>query len=185
MIAHVVNDQAARWGRAGFAGALGEAYDHVRFLYTTWLLDDPDNLRLGNVHFATLPDDIIVASMVAQAGYGPSREMRLRYEALEECLRSVSREAQETNSSVHMPRIGAGQAGGRWPVIREIIDRTLCRAGIAVTVYALPGEHLDENGDGITIPRIGLKGGSTTKSSGFLTQPPRPHERGRGSGQWP
>lgn len=98
MIAHVVNDQATRWGRSGFANALGEAHDHVRFLYSTWVLDNRENLRLGNVHFGTLPDGIIVASMVAQAGYGPSQEMRLRYEALEECLRSVAREALMTKA---------------------------------------------------------------------------------------
>ena len=43
-----------------------------------------------------------------------------------------------------MPRIGAGQAGGDWTIIREMIDEELARRGIDVTVYALPGTSMPE-----------------------------------------
>ncbi len=152
LIAHVVNNQARRWARHSFAGQLAQTYPHAAFLFSTWVLDDPAHLRLGSVHFGAVPDqDITVASMVAQYGYGPSDEMRLRYEALEACLRTVAEHAARLDASVHLPRIGTGQAGGRWSVVRELIDRTLCRHHVPVTVYTLPGQRPDDNGEGITL----------------------------------
>jgi hypothetical protein len=46
--------------------------------------------------------------------------------------------AKGLNASVHMPRIGTGQAGGSWPVVEEIISETLTKVGIKVLVYDLP-----------------------------------------------
>jgi hypothetical protein len=42
-------------------------------------------------------------------------------------------------AAVHAPRIGAGQAGGSWPVIEELINDILVRQGVKVVVYDLPG----------------------------------------------
>jgi hypothetical protein len=40
-----------------------------------------------------------------------------------------------------MPRIGAGEAGGSWPLIEALIDEVLCAAGLSVTVYDLPNRR--------------------------------------------
>jgi hypothetical protein len=40
-----------------------------------------------------------------------------------------------------MPRIGTGQAGGSWDVIRDLIGSAFGPTGIAVTVYDLPGNR--------------------------------------------
>ena len=77
--------------------------------------------------------------MIAQKGYGPSANPRIRYAALRHCLGVVAEEAENRGAAVHMPRIGAGEAGGDWAIVRELIDDTLVRAGIDVTVYTLPG----------------------------------------------
>jgi O-acetyl-ADP-ribose deacetylase (regulator of RNase III) len=69
---------------------------------------------------------------------------RIRYAAVREALATVARFASESGASVHMPRIGAGQAGGRWPLIREIVDDTLTRRGVPVTVYVPPGQQIRE-----------------------------------------
>ncbi len=37
-----------------------------------------------------------------------------------------------------MPRIGAGQSGGSWDTIEELIRDTIAAQGIPVTVYDLP-----------------------------------------------
>ena len=37
-----------------------------------------------------------------------------------------------------MPRIGTGQAGGNWELIRDLVDEHLVRRGTPVFVYALP-----------------------------------------------
>jgi O-acetyl-ADP-ribose deacetylase (regulator of RNase III) len=86
---------------------------------------------------------LIVASMVAQAGFGESAEQRLKYSALAECLDSLARRAASSGASVHMPRIGAGQAGGIWRLVADEIDAALCRRGVSVVVYTRPGEHVD------------------------------------------
>jgi hypothetical protein len=39
---------------------------------------------------------------------------------------------------VHTPRIGAGQSGGAWDAVEEIIRDTLTAKGVRVTVYDLP-----------------------------------------------
>jgi hypothetical protein len=44
----------------------------------------------------------------------------------------------DRRASVHMPRIGSGQAGGNWDIIEELVDHHLCAQGIRVTVYDLP-----------------------------------------------
>jgi O-acetyl-ADP-ribose deacetylase (regulator of RNase III) len=76
--------------------------------------------------------------MVAQKGYGISQKPRIRYSALRRCLEQVSCYAREHGMSAHMPRIGAGQAGGSWDIIQELVSRSLCAAGVEVTVYDLP-----------------------------------------------
>ena len=43
-------------------------------------------------------------------------------------------------ATVHMPRIGCGEAGGDWNIVSEMIDEALCRESIPVTVYDLPGD---------------------------------------------
>jgi hypothetical protein len=93
---------------------------------------------LGNVLTFDVEHNVTLASLVAQRGYGESPRPRIRYGALKDCLSRVSEIAKRLNASVHMPRIGAGQAGGAWPVIEEIIGETLSRVGIDVSVYDLP-----------------------------------------------
>ena len=56
-------------------------------------------------------------------------------------LESVSKFAHEHQASVHMPRIGAGLAGGNWSTIEKIIKDTLVAAGIEVNVYDLPNKR--------------------------------------------
>ena len=45
-------------------------------------------------------------------------------------------------ASVHMPRIGTGQAGGSWSIIEDLVDNELCAHGVPVTVYDLPNQRL-------------------------------------------
>ena len=63
---------------------------------------------------------------------------RLNYEALRECLTEVAAIAQRHQADVHIPRIGAGQAGGRWDLIEAAVVGELCDVGITVHVHTLP-----------------------------------------------
>jgi hypothetical protein len=106
-------------------------------------------LRLGNVITCELERDVTLISLIAQRGFGPAPRPRIRYGALRDCLLRVSEMAKNLNASVHMPRIGTGQAGGSWSVVEEIIHETLAKEGIKVLVYDLPqgGERPKAQGD--------------------------------------
>jgi O-acetyl-ADP-ribose deacetylase (regulator of RNase III) len=86
-----------------------------------------------------------LASLVAQQGYGPSDKPRIRYAALVQCLLAVAELAKRHSATIHMPRFGTGQAGGSWAIVEEIIQETLVRQHIDVTVYDLPGQKAPVN----------------------------------------
>ena len=138
MIVQVVNDKAISWGK-GFSVAVRRRWPHAQKEFTRWVFESRSEFKLGNVHVAKLGESLELASLVAQHGYGPSLFPRIQYAALETCLSKIAARAKETGASVHMPRIGCGEAGGNWKIVSEITDETLCKESIPVTVYDLPG----------------------------------------------
>ncbi len=138
LIAHIVNDGAAKWG-GGFALEVAKEWSFIQDEFQEWVDQDRGNLTLGNVHSAEISDDLSIVHMVAQRGYGPSGQPRIRYAALSDALSQLREIAARQGASVHMPRIGTGQAGGNWELIRDLIDEHLVRRGIPVFVYLLPG----------------------------------------------
>jgi len=137
IIAQVVNDKTANWG-AGFAIAVARKWPEVQRDFQGWVANEKANLSLGESHIAKASESLSVYSMVAQHGYGPSTKPRIRYSALRSCLGKLFQVASQNRATVHMPRIGAGQAGGNWDVISEIVYDTLVSQGVEVTVYDLP-----------------------------------------------
>ena len=78
-----------------------------------------------------------VANLIGQRSLGHEHGVPpIRYDAVREGLNKVATEATKLHASIHMPRIGCGLAGGRWDIIKALIDDTLC--GLSVTVYDLP-----------------------------------------------
>jgi O-acetyl-ADP-ribose deacetylase (regulator of RNase III) len=144
LIVHVVNDATPNWGGRGFAQALRRKWPAVQESFIQWATMGTGALSLGHVHMERLDDDLTVASMVCQRGYGASPRTRLRYAALESCLFTVAREAQERAASVHMPRIGCGEAGGSWQLVQELITSILLVSDVPVFVYDLPGADLPQ-----------------------------------------
>jgi O-acetyl-ADP-ribose deacetylase (regulator of RNase III) len=144
LIAHVVNDATPNWGGRGFAQALRRKWPAIHESFGQWAARRDGAFSLGNVHLASVDDHLAVASMVCQRGFGPSPRPRLRYAALESCLLAVSRIAQQLDSSVHMPRIGCGAAGGSWQLVQELITSTLLASNVPVFVYDLPGVDLPQ-----------------------------------------
>ena len=137
IIVQVVNDKAITWGK-GFSVAVRREWPHAQKEFTEWILAKRSEFKLGSVHYAGLRDSLELASLVAQHGYGPSLFPRIQYSSLEECLSKLASHAKEENASVHMPRIGCGEAGGDWNIVSEIIDEKICRRDVEVTVYDLP-----------------------------------------------
>ena len=139
LIVQVVNDKAITWGK-GFSVAVRKQWPHAQKEFTQWIFANKLEFKLGNAHFVKLEESLELASLVAQHGYGPSLFPRIQYSALETCLSKIAVRAKETSASVHMPRIGSGEAGGDWKIVAELIDETLSRQGIQVTVYDLPSD---------------------------------------------
>jgi O-acetyl-ADP-ribose deacetylase (regulator of RNase III) len=137
VVCQLVNDQARVWG-GGVARATAEEFPSAQQQFSKWLLQIPKRERLGQVHFAETGTDICIASLVAQEGYGPSLYPRIRYAPLEKCFSMVARFSLDHKAAVHLPRIGAGQSGGSWDTVEEIIRDTLVAQGVSVTIYDLP-----------------------------------------------
>lgn len=136
VIAHVVNDEARRWGGQGFARALINKYPEAAHDYGRWPFEERS---LGKIHVAAAADRVWIASMLAQVGYGPpARKQRLRIHALQKALRHVAHLAKKMEAGVHMPLVGTGQGGAKWPTVRDLVLEELVNIGVPVTVYVLP-----------------------------------------------
>lgn len=132
IIAHVCNCQGG-WGR-GFVLAVSKKWPQPEKAYRTSLKPHNETL-LGLTQFVKVSDDIMVANMIAQKGYGKgnldrhkkskvkSSEIPLQYDHLETCLEFVNKQADYEGSTIHMPKIGSGLAGGDWAQIEKIIEK--------------------------------------------------------------
>jgi O-acetyl-ADP-ribose deacetylase (regulator of RNase III) len=135
IIAHVCND-VGKWGK-GFVLALSAHWPEPERAYRQWYRERRDNdFGLGAVQFVQVESWIWVANMVGQRGVkGSTRVPPIRYQAVAKCLESVAKKAEELHSSVHMPRIGCGLAGGKWERIEPLILDKLCANELEVVVY--------------------------------------------------
>lgn len=137
ILCQVVNDRAAKWG-GGVARQAAKKFPDAEVDFSLKIRNVPRSERLGSAVFTEGDEEIIIASLVAQDGYGPSKSPRIRYAALEQSLTVVTARAIDDGASIHMPRIGMGEAGGEWSIISEMIENVMVRAGLPVTIYDLP-----------------------------------------------
>ncbi len=146
IIAHIVNNRAQRWGGKGFARSLMKRFPGARDLYASWPTKER---KLGALHIAAAGDNLWIASLVAQAGYGPAKgeQPRLRLPALRQALEALAQEATGLQADVHMPLIGTGQGGTAWPKVRDLILEEVCARQISATVYVLADAPMPEDSD--------------------------------------
>src|SRR6185369_16014096 len=140
IIAHCCNDQG--YWNAGFVRALSARYHQPERDYRRWAQNNaPIPFALGQVQFVKVRTGLCVANIIGQHGIrSKTNERPIRYDALRTGLARVRQLALDHNASVHMPRLGAGLAGGSWLIISQIIEDELSNHGISVTVYDLPPE---------------------------------------------
>ncbi|WP_027483124.1 macro domain-containing protein [Deinococcus pimensis] len=141
VLVHVCNDQG-HWG-AGFVLALSKRHPEPERAYRAWAKGEGDlPFELGQVQYVPVESTLWVANLVGQHDIArkarPSDVPPVRYDAIREGLARVRDFAREHGASVHMPRIGAGLAGGDWTIIERVIREELTDQGVAVTVYDLP-----------------------------------------------
>lgn len=141
IITHCCNDLG--YWNAGFVKALSRQWLQAERAYRLWAKGQDQALpfALGNVQFVPVATALWVANIIGQSGIAKDRfsyPPPIRYEAIRQGLKTVCAFALEHNASIHMPRMGAGLAGGNWQLIAEIVDTELCSNGVSVTVYDLP-----------------------------------------------
>jgi O-acetyl-ADP-ribose deacetylase (regulator of RNase III) len=138
LIVHICNDIGG-WGK-GFVGALSRRWREPEVRYRAWARgQDTQPFGLGEVQFVEVEPRLWVANLIGQHNIRRRQgDQPIRYEAVREGLSRIADFALEHSASVHMPRIGAGLAGGDWTTIAAIIEEELCAQQITVTVYDLP-----------------------------------------------
>ena len=134
ILVHVCND-IGRWGK-GFVLAISRRWKEPEQVFKANFALGL-NSALGDVQFVAVADDLRVANLIGQhgiAGRGTTTPP-VRYDAIGRGLQTVRDRAQLSGASVHMPRIGAGLAGGDWPRIEAIVIATLIKCDVPTTVY--------------------------------------------------
>jgi O-acetyl-ADP-ribose deacetylase (regulator of RNase III) len=133
-IAHVCSDSGG-WGK-GFVLAISRRWPDPETAYRKWVRSG-DGFSLGMVQLVHVGKDLSVANMVAQHGYvSAANPVAVRYDALDDCLRKLAGRL-ESGTTVQMPRIGCGLAGGRWEKVEPILEERLISTGFEVRVYDL------------------------------------------------
>ncbi|MFC3834320.1 Appr-1-p processing protein [Deinococcus rufus] len=140
ILVHVCNDVGA-WGR-GFVVSLSKRWKEPERAFRRWAAGETSQpYALGEVQFVPVAADVTVANVIGQHDIArknrPTDVPPVRYDAIRTGLARVRGEARRLGASVHMPRIGAGVAGGEWAVIEPIIEAELATHGVTVTVYDL------------------------------------------------
>jgi Zn-dependent peptidase ImmA (M78 family) len=126
----------------GFGKAMSTNWPTSKKSVIKWM-EDKSDFVLGNSKLTKLSDDTYVFQMIAQKGIFPKGEtIPLRYDSLRQCLLELGHIAKTLNASVHMPKIGAGQAKGDWSLIEGMIYETIISEGISVSIYILPGTKI-------------------------------------------
>ena len=122
-ILHICNNKG-RWGR-GFVLAISNRWTRPELEYRKL-----KNYDLGVIQIVKVNDDISVVNMIAQDGLGTYKK-RVEYDALRQCLESVNDYISKKNKkekekiSIHMPRIGCGLGGGKWNIVKKIIEEEI------------------------------------------------------------
>jgi len=85
-----------------------------------------DRNKLGTVSWAKVDNGTVIVNVYLQYRYGPARQHHLDYVALRRALLYLTMVYPDVLSSkVAFPRIGTGNAGGRWGKVRNILTELL------------------------------------------------------------
>lgn len=91
--------------------------------------------KLGTTELIKCTEDVWVANIIGQDGYGRERRKYVQYSALEYGFRTLAAHLDPTKHTIHAPRLGAGLAGGEWSEVEARIQRELVNKGFSVTIY--------------------------------------------------
>lgn len=123
IICHQVNCQ-----RVAGAG-LAKQIDNKFSFWKEWFVDIKHK-HLGDVAWYVIHDELIIASLYAQDGYGYDKRYT-NYAALAKCLWSLRGHQKQ----IYIPRgMGCGLGGGDWNIVSQLIEDALPNAIIVERV---------------------------------------------------
>lgn len=137
LLCHGVNCQGVMG--SGVAKTFKQKYprafqDYVE--YTKSYLENYSNAPLGEVCFTKGGDNLTLACMFTQEFYGRDNKVYISYEAFFKSFLLVADFYEE--STIVMPKIGAGLGGGDWEIIECLMIAVLqFRPKVNVIVYEL------------------------------------------------
>lgn len=93
--------------------------------------------KLGNIDYARVSQKLTVVNSYTQYRYGPNHKdgdkKPINYAALALCLEKINHTFK--GKRIGLPKIGAGLAGGSWPVIKTIIQDSLVDCDVTVVIF--------------------------------------------------
>lgn len=133
IIAHCCNNIGA-WG-SGFVTAISKKWSKPEKEYRSL-----QNYVLGDVQLVEVELDITIANIIGQNGVRSSTNpVPVRYDALEKGLLYIKMMMDLGNglfdTSLHMPKMGSGLAGGDWNKVEEIVNKVFGDSEYKVYVY--------------------------------------------------
>ncbi|MFA5505962.1 MAG: Appr-1-p processing protein [Vulcanimicrobiota bacterium] len=138
IIAQVCNDSGVWEG--GLTTALSARWPEPERAYLKWYEDrlwEEEPFGLGALQTVRVGPLLQVSSIVAEHGLLPHEGVPpIRYGALETALHKLLRVALKDNSSIHIPRIGTGSAGGDWARIERLLAKML--HPVELNIYDFP-----------------------------------------------
>lgn len=99
-------------------------------------------LKLGSSYPWCQSDELVIWNAITQEGFGASTR-NCSYDAIQSCFEQINETLSQAPSNfceLHIPFIGAGLGGGRWNIIRAIIEDTV---QFPVTVWSIDGKMPD------------------------------------------
>lgn len=128
-VAHGVNCQGG-FG-SGVAGQIKATYPNVAQAYLRKF--NRNGWKLGEIQVVPTPKGPTIINCATQDSYGMSDAVHADYKAIRTVMTKLYRLIKGTDSTLAMPKIGAGLAGGNWKTIEKIIND--CFPDITVYVY--------------------------------------------------
>ena len=137
IIMHQVNCKGVM--NSGIAKAIKEKWPIVENEYKKFHTALTTDVLLGTTQFVKIGADRYVANMFAQERYGYNGLKYTSYDAIDKCLRSVARNAENGEiNRVAMPyKMSSDRGGADWDVILALVNSAFKDTDITVEIWKL------------------------------------------------
>lgn len=123
--------------KSGIAGKIRKKWPQVYEDYKQW--EANHGLKLGDVIYTKIAEDLIIASMITQEFYGRDKSiLYVDYNAISLGFERLGVVARNLKLPIHYPLIGCGLANGKWEEVEGRIQNALDDEGVEACVWTFP-----------------------------------------------